>query len=90
MLEFEGIVEELLPNANFRVKLIANDHVIIAHTAGNTMSFVGPDPDAGNAIMGLSLGAATDTWHVGVHYDWIRGDNGSTTQVGMITVLGRI
>ncbi len=59
-------------------------------TAGNTMSFVGPDPDAGNAIMGLSLGAATDTWHVGVHYDWIRGDNGSTTQVGMITVLGRI
>ena len=34
MLEFEGIVEELLPNANFRVKLIANDHEIIAHTAG--------------------------------------------------------
>ena len=34
MLEFEGIVEELLPNANFRVKLIAKDHVIIAHTAG--------------------------------------------------------
>ena len=33
-LEFEGIVEELLPNANFRVKLIANGHVIIAHTAG--------------------------------------------------------
>ncbi|HEX3755678.1 MAG TPA: translation initiation factor IF-1 [Rhizomicrobium sp.] len=32
-LEFEGIVEELLPNANFRVKL-ANGHVIIAHTAG--------------------------------------------------------
>jgi hypothetical protein len=59
-------------------------------TAGNTMTFVGPDPDAGNAIMGLSLGASTDTWHVGVHYDWIRGDNGSTTQVGMISVLGRI
>jgi translation initiation factor IF-1 len=33
-LEYEGIVEELLPNANFRVKLIANGHVIIAHTAG--------------------------------------------------------
>jgi len=29
-----GIVEELLPNATFRVKLIANDHIIIAHTAG--------------------------------------------------------
>ena len=59
-------------------------------TAGNTMTFIGPDPDAGNAILGLSLGAGTDTWHLGVHYDWIRGDNGSTTQVGMITVLGRI
>jgi translation initiation factor IF-1 len=34
LLEFEGIVEELLPNANFRVKLLANDHIIIAHTAG--------------------------------------------------------
>jgi outer membrane autotransporter protein len=59
-------------------------------TANNTMTFVGPDPDAGNAILGLSLGAGTDTWHLGVNYDWIRGDNGSTTQVGMITVLGRI
>ena len=59
-------------------------------TAGNTMTFVGPDPDRGNVIAGLSLGASTDTWHLGVHYDWIRGNNGSTTQVGMITVLGRI
>ena len=59
-------------------------------TAGNTMTFVGPDPDSGNAIFGLSLGAATDTWHLGVNYDWIRGNNGSTTQVGIITVLGRI
>lgn len=34
MLEFEGVVEELLPNANFRVKLTDNNHVITAHTAG--------------------------------------------------------
>ncbi|HJT44070.1 MAG TPA: autotransporter outer membrane beta-barrel domain-containing protein [Rhizomicrobium sp.] len=59
-------------------------------TAGNTLTFVGPDPDSGNVIAGLGLGASTDTWHLGVHYDWIRGNNGSTTQVGMITVLGRI
>jgi hypothetical protein len=59
-------------------------------TAGNTMTFIGPDPDTGNAILGLSLGAGTDTWHVGVNYDWIRGNNGSTTQVGIISVLGRI
>jgi len=34
LLEFEGEVMELLPNATFRVRLMANDHEIIAHTAG--------------------------------------------------------
>ena len=34
LLEFEGEVMELLPNATFRVKLVGNDHEIIAHTAG--------------------------------------------------------
>ncbi|MBL4853043.1 MAG: translation initiation factor IF-1 [Robiginitomaculum sp.] len=34
LLEFEGEVIELLPNATFRVKLEGNDHEIIAHTAG--------------------------------------------------------
>lgn len=33
MLEFQGTVIELLPNANFRIKL-ENDHEIIGHTAG--------------------------------------------------------
>jgi len=33
LLEFPGVVTELLPNATFRVKL-ENDHEIIAHTAG--------------------------------------------------------
>jgi len=32
-LEFEGVVEELLPNAMFRVKL-DNDHEVLAHTSG--------------------------------------------------------
>ena len=34
LLEFEGIVTELLPNATFRVKLVNPPHEIIAHTAG--------------------------------------------------------
>ena len=33
VLEFPGVVTELLPNAMFRVKL-ENDHEILAHTAG--------------------------------------------------------
>jgi len=33
LLEFPGVVTELLPNATFKVKL-ENNHEIIAHTAG--------------------------------------------------------
>ena len=33
LLEFKGIVTELLPNAMFRVKL-ENNHEVLAHTAG--------------------------------------------------------
>jgi len=33
VLEFEGVVTELLPNATFRVKL-DNGHEILAHTSG--------------------------------------------------------
>lgn len=33
LLEFAGIVQELLPNAMFRVKL-DNGHIVLAHTSG--------------------------------------------------------
>lgn len=33
LLEFTGIVMEILPNAMFRVKL-DNDHEVLAHTSG--------------------------------------------------------
>ena len=33
LLEFKGVVTELLPNAMFRVKL-ENNHEVLAHTAG--------------------------------------------------------
>lgn len=33
LIEFKGVITELLPNAMFRVKL-ENDHEILAHTAG--------------------------------------------------------
>ena len=33
LLEFPGVVTELLPNATFRVKL-ENDHVVLGHISG--------------------------------------------------------
>ncbi len=57
---------------------------------GNVLTFVGPSPDTGTAVVGGSLAAGTDTWSLGINYDWLRGNNASTTQVGTITLLGRI
>lgn len=33
LMEFQGVVTEVLPDTRFRVKL-ENDHVILAHSAG--------------------------------------------------------
>lgn len=33
LIEFKGVITEVLPNAMFRVKL-ENEHEILAHTAG--------------------------------------------------------
>ena len=33
LLEFEGTIRELLPNATFRVEL-ENGHMVLAHTSG--------------------------------------------------------
>ena len=38
LMEFNGIVKALLPNAMFRV-LLDNNHEIIAHTAGKMRKF---------------------------------------------------
>ena len=37
-IEFQGVVLELLPNAMFKVKL-QNDHEILAHSSGKTVSY---------------------------------------------------
>jgi translation initiation factor IF-1 len=33
LIEFSGVIVEVLPNTMFRVKL-ENDHIILAHTSG--------------------------------------------------------
>ena len=38
LLEFDGLVTEVLPDGNFRVKL-DNDHEVLAYTAGKMRKF---------------------------------------------------
>jgi Autotransporter beta-domain len=59
-------------------------------TVNNTMTFIGPDPDSGNIFAGMTVGASTENWELGINYDVVRGNNGSTTQVGTLSLLGRI
>jgi hypothetical protein len=62
-----------------------------AEDPGDTaFTITGPDPGRGNVVAGATLGASTDTWSLGVNFDWVRGDNGSTTEVGTFSLLGRI
>ncbi len=59
-------------------------------SVGDTFSITGPDPTRGNVVAGATLGASTDTWSMGLNFDWVRGSNGSTTEVGTFSILGRI
>ena len=56
----------------------------------NPFVLVGPDPSSGNVVAGATLGASTDTWSMGLNFDWVRGSHGSTTEVGTVSLLGRI
>ncbi|MEI9931672.1 MAG: autotransporter outer membrane beta-barrel domain-containing protein [Rhizomicrobium sp.] len=58
--------------------------------AGPTFTIEGPDPSQGNFVAGGSLSATTDAWTLGANFDFVRGTNGATTEVGTIHLLGRI
>jgi len=57
---------------------------------GPQFTIEGPDPSQGNFVAGASLSATTDAWTLGANFDFVRGTNGATTEVGMIHLLGRI
>ncbi|MBV9331004.1 MAG: autotransporter domain-containing protein, partial [Alphaproteobacteria bacterium] len=56
----------------------------------DTFSISGPDPSRGNVVAGATLGASTETWSLGANFDWVRGSNGSSVEVGTFSLLGRI
>jgi hypothetical protein len=61
-----------------------------ASTPGTGFTLTGPDPDKGNIVLGGSLATTTGAWSIGVNYDYLRGNNGSISQVGTLTLVGRI
>jgi hypothetical protein len=53
-------------------------------------SITGPQPSKGNLLAGASIAATTGAWSIGLNYDMLSGNNGSMTQVGTVSLVGRI
>ncbi len=79
---------------NDPVKLHAAFADIDSTTTGNQhgAAFViqGPDPGHGNLVGGININTTTESWTIGISYDFVRGSNNATEQVGTFSLLGRI
>lgn len=53
-------------------------------------TITGPKPSKGSLLAGASISATTGAWSIGVNYDMLSGSRGSMTQVGTISLVGRI
>lgn len=79
--------------AGYRYDFLADAEKVsasFAGTPGTGFTLTGPDPDKGNVVLGGSLATTTGAWSIGVNYDYLRGNNGSVSQEGTITLVGRI
>jgi hypothetical protein len=61
-----------------------------AISAGDTFTLTGPEPSQGSFVLGGSLAATTDSWTLGLNFDFVKGSNGAFQQVGTLHLLGRI
>lgn len=68
----------------------ADDPTTLAKDPGALFTLTGPDPSRGNIVAGGALNATTENWTIGLNYDFVRGSNNATEQVGTISLLGRI
>jgi hypothetical protein len=57
---------------------------------GDQFTITGPDPAQGNFVLGGSLASTTDTWTLGLNFDFVKGSNGIFEEVGTLNLLGRI
>lgn len=77
----------------YRYDFLNDPTKVTAHfvaTPNADFTIIGPDPSQGNFVAGASLAATTDAWTLGANFDFVRGTNGATTEVGTIHLLGRI
>ncbi|HSC18603.1 MAG TPA: autotransporter outer membrane beta-barrel domain-containing protein [Rhizomicrobium sp.] len=79
--------------AGYRFDFLSNAEKVtaaFAGTPGTQFTISGPDPDRGNVVLGGSVAATTGAWSIGINYDYLRGNNGSVSQEGTLSLIGRI
>jgi hypothetical protein len=57
---------------------------------GTEFTLTGPDPSQGNFVLGGTLAATTNSWTLGLNFDYVRGSNGAIQEVATVNLLGRI
>ena len=58
--------------------------------AGSPFTIKGPDATRGNFVAGGGIATTTNDWSIGLNYDVQRGTNGDFSQVGTVSLIGRI
>ncbi|HVZ68509.1 MAG TPA: autotransporter outer membrane beta-barrel domain-containing protein [Rhizomicrobium sp.] len=86
--------------AGYRYDFLADRIDLTAHFPGvsstatgpgtGDFTITGPHPSKGNLLAGASISATTGAWSIGINYDMLSGSNGSMTQVGTLSLVGRI
>ena len=75
-----------------KINITAQFPSLTGTTGPGTGAFTvtGFPPTRGNALAGASLAVTTGAWSIGLNYDMLSGSNGSMTQVGTMSLIGRI
>jgi outer membrane autotransporter protein len=76
----------------YRYDFLSNPEKVKAAFEGTGVPFslTGPDPTQGTAVAGASISATTGAWSVGLNYNYLRGTDGSISQEGTLSLVGRI
>lgn len=70
-----------------RVNLTAS---FVGAPGAGPFTVIGPQLSKGGLLGGASVSATTGAWSIGLNYDMLSGSNGSMTQVGSLSLVGRI
>ena len=93
-VNFGGFYLQPELRAGYRYDFLADRVNLTASFVGapgaGPFTVIGPQLSKGGLLGGASVSATTGAWSIGLNYDMLSGSNGSMTQVGSLSLVGRI